>query len=55
MAVVLAVIPKCRISARYSSLNGRFPPSASTLLPSGMRCVAAVELSVWLKAGTRPS
>jgi len=47
-SVVRGVMPKWRMIATYSALNGRLPlPSPATFLPSGIRCVAAVELSVW--------
>jgi hypothetical protein len=33
-------VPRYRTIARYSTLNGRLPPSKHAALPSGIRCVA---------------
>ena len=54
-SVVRGFIPKCFISATYSTLNVRFCVVDGEPLPAGIRCVAAVELSVWCHSGMRPS
>lgn len=53
-SVVRGVSRKCRMIARYSSLNGRRAASAPAALAAG-RWVAAVEWSAWRNCGTRLS